>query len=445
MISKQISQILIFLNFLGIITAAGCMERRWQGRAIPMAFDKNTNQWNILLAHNKGTNYWSDFAQEAASGQKANDVAQKALAEQTNNVYTVSFVGVPFKKSDAGDFFHFVPVHFKPGSELYNQAKNRIKDDFIWVPASDIINQNPITHRGQEISISGGLYNFLRHNLPDIVAQLNKTRQTSAPLTSKTGGTWGPNYANHLYFYQKGAPYYEFTNYYALPKPVEIDSKKWATTEHYFQAQKYPHTPWLQDKIRAAQTPREAFDIGRDNQYAQYKDRNWDVNKYDVMKKAVRAKFTQDDNLKKLLIGTGDKILVEDAGANDADWGAGADYNGGNNLGKTLMAIRDELTGKKTTGQPSTPAAQPPAVTAYPEWTSNQQTIIDFLQALQGNLTGKSKNAITMLLNWLLQQDGSKKSTWQRVKDQLETDIPASERDLLDAIKQMVNQELKTP
>ncbi len=421
------------------------MERRWQGRAIPMAFDRNSNQWNILLAHNKGTSYWSDFAQDAASGQKANDVAQKALAEQTNNVYDVSFIGVPFKKSDAGDFFHFVQVHFKPGSELYSQAKNRIKDDFIWVPASDIINQNPIMHRGQEISISGGLYNFLRHNLPDIVAQLNKTRQASTPSTTKTGGTWGPNYANHLYFYQKGAPYYEFTNYYALPKPVEIDGKKWATTEHYFQAQKYPNTPWLQDKIRAAQTPREAFDIGRDNQNAQYKDRNWDVNKYDVMKKAVRAKFTQDDNLKKLLIGTGDKILVEDAGANDADWGAGADYNGGNNLGKTLMVIRDELTGKKTTVQPSNPAAQPPAVTAYPEWTSNQQTIIDFLQVLQGNLTGKSKNAITMLLNWLLQQDGSKKSTWQRVKDQLETAVPASERDLLDAIKQMVNQELKTP
>lgn len=243
-----------------------------------------------------------------------------------------------------------------------------------------------------------------------------------------TRGAWGPNYANHLYFYNAGSPYYEFTNYYLLAKPVEIDGKKWTTTEHYFQAQKYPNTPWLQNKIQAAGTPREAFNIGRDSQYSQYKDKNWDTNKYQIMKKAVRAKFTQDEALKRLLINTGDKILVEDAGVKDADWGAGANYNGGNNLGKALMAIRDELTQK-----------------AAPQWTKDQQTIINYLKVLQQSAQGKpSEQSVTMLVNWLVRQHGAQKSTWERVKAQMEPMQmkPDLQQDLVNDIIHFVDIEL---
>lgn len=61
------------------------------------------------------------------------------------------------------------------------------------------------------------------------------------------------------------------------------------------------------------------------------------------MLKAVRTKFNQNPQLRDLLLNTRNATLVEDAGANDAIWGAGADYWGTNHLGRILMHVRDEL------------------------------------------------------------------------------------------------------
>ena len=48
-------------------------------------------------------------------------------------------------------------------------------------------------------------------------------------------------------------------------------------------------------------------------------------------------------------MGTGDAVLVEDAGGNDSFFGAGADYQGTNHLGQILMHVRDELRGATQT------------------------------------------------------------------------------------------------
>ncbi len=154
-------------------------------------------------------------------------------------------------------------------------------------------------------------------------------------------GKWA-SIPSAIYFYKKSDPYYEFTNFY--PRSVTIDKKIWPTTEHYFQAKKFPGSPKLQEKIRKLPTARDAFNEGRNSKNQKFKDPKWGTNKFAVMTKAVRAKFAQHQDLKKLLLETDGKILVEDAGANDAIWGAGADYNGGNHLGRILMHIRDELS-----------------------------------------------------------------------------------------------------
>ena len=61
------------------------------------------------------------------------------------------------------------------------------------------------------------------------------------------------------------------------------------------------------------------------------------------MLKAIRAKFSQDPNLRNSLLDTDNQVLVEDAGQRDNVWGAGADYMGTNHLGRILMHVRDEL------------------------------------------------------------------------------------------------------
>ena len=69
------------------------------------------------------------------------------------------------------------------------------------------------------------------------------------------------------------------------------------------------------------------------------------------MRDAVRAKFTQHDDLRALLLSTGDAMLVEHT-ENDDYWGDGGDGSGRNMLGQILMQIRTEL---RQGPQPSSP------------------------------------------------------------------------------------------
>lgn len=59
----------------------------------------------------------------------------------------------------------------------------------------------------------------------------------------------------------------------------------------------------------------------------------------DAMKKVVQHKFEQNDHLRKQLLHTGDRELVEDT--KDSFWGCGEDGTGANHLGKILMSVRE--------------------------------------------------------------------------------------------------------
>jgi ribA/ribD-fused uncharacterized protein len=60
------------------------------------------------------------------------------------------------------------------------------------------------------------------------------------------------------------------------------------------------------------------------------------------MREAVLAKFTQNADLRAVLLATGDADLVEHT-SNDDYWGDGGDGHGKNKLGRILMSVRDEL------------------------------------------------------------------------------------------------------
>ena len=68
-----------------------------------------------------------------------------------------------------------------------------------------------------------------------------------------------------------------------------------------------------------------------------------------VMLDALRAKFTQHDDLKAVLLGTGDAVLIEHT-ANDSYWADGGDGSGKNRLGLLLMRLREELREEMTGG-----------------------------------------------------------------------------------------------
>ena len=148
-----------------------------------------------------------------------------------------------------------------------------------------------------------------------------------------------PGKKDEIKFYNRDEPYYEFTNFYYAP--IEIDGKRWPTTEHYFQAQKFVGTPYV-EKIRLLPSAREAFQISRNPTVSYWRRTDWDVAKDDVMYRALCCKFLQHGTLRKSLLGTGRKTLIEHT-SNDSYWGDGGDGRGQNKLGRLLMRVREEL------------------------------------------------------------------------------------------------------
>ncbi|MCI0700966.1 MAG: NADAR family protein, partial [Planctomycetia bacterium] len=117
---------------------------------------------------------------------------------------------------------------------------------------------------------------------------------------------------------------------------IHLKGKKWPTSEHYFQAQKFAGEP-DEEEIRKATKPSEAASMGRDRKRPLRRD--WESVKEQVMLEALRAKFTQHEDLKAILLGTGDAVLVEHT-AKDSYWGDGGDGSGKNRLGRLLMQVR---------------------------------------------------------------------------------------------------------
>jgi len=141
-----------------------------------------------------------------------------------------------------------------------------------------------------------------------------------------------------IYFYSKATTYYELSNFHY--SPFVLDNKTWPTVEHYFQAQKFPTDPTLQEKIRLASSPFVAKKLGRTKTL--HFMASWEENKEGVMKKALTAKFTQNSALRDLLKGTGSEQLYENS-PRDYYWGVGAAKTGKNRLGVLLMEIRETI------------------------------------------------------------------------------------------------------
>ena len=144
----------------------------------------------------------------------------------------------------------------------------------------------------------------------------------------------GSSDAQTIEFSSKSPTYKEFSNFHKAK--MLLDGKEWPTVEHYFQAQKFSSNPEYQETIRAAATPVKAKTLGSSKEYPIRND--WDTYREDIMKKALKAKFEQNTNLKQLLTSTEGKALVEDT--TDPYWGQGRNKKGKNRLGLLLMELR---------------------------------------------------------------------------------------------------------
>src|SRR5262249_40025401 len=120
-------------------------------------------------------------------------------------------------------------------------------------------------------------------------------------------------------FYRTGDEYGCFSNFARYP--IELKGKLRPTSEHYFQAQKFAGTEH-EEAIRLEKSRMIGARMGRDRNKPIRPDS--ESVKDDVMREAVRAKFTQHPELRETLLGTGDATIVEHT-ENDRYWGDGGD------------------------------------------------------------------------------------------------------------------------
>lgn len=140
-----------------------------------------------------------------------------------------------------------------------------------------------------------------------------------------------------LDFYSTKEAYGEFSNF--ANYPILVDGEWWPTSEHYYQAHKY-ESPELIKWVQEAPTAMEAAKRGRDGTTPKRAD--WEDVKDGFMEKAVYDKFTRHEELKVLLLSTGNARLFEHT-KNDCYWGDCGDRTGKNKLGLLLEKVRDSL------------------------------------------------------------------------------------------------------
>ena len=138
-------------------------------------------------------------------------------------------------------------------------------------------------------------------------------------------------------FYSTTGTYGCFSNF--SRHAVFLKGKRWPTSEHYFQAQKFAGTEH-EEAVRLCKKPSEAAALGRSRKLPLRRD--WEGVKDAIMREAVLAKFSQHEDLRATLLGTGDAELVEHT-TNDSYWGDGGDGSGKNRLGRILVEVREEL------------------------------------------------------------------------------------------------------
>jgi len=137
------------------------------------------------------------------------------------------------------------------------------------------------------------------------------------------------------------------------PWRIKSSGNSFDTAEHAYQSAKFapfPDEPSAWDDLvsrRAvwvgvchASSAHLAFKIAEENK--RYRHPDWDNLKLDVMRGILRAKADQHEYVRRKLLQTEDRELVENSWR-DAFWGWGPNQDGQNMLGNLWMEIRAEL------------------------------------------------------------------------------------------------------
>ncbi len=128
-----------------------------------------------------------------------------------------------------------------------------------------------------------------------------------------------------------------------FPIKMAVDGADYVfpSVEHYYQAMKFYASDKRFDVILKIKNPDEARLLTKTPEYKINRRKDFDTNKFDIMEKALYAKFIQNPDAAELLKSTGDAILIKSCPVcYKCGFGEGS---GMNRIGKVLMKIRAEI------------------------------------------------------------------------------------------------------
>ncbi len=138
-----------------------------------------------------------------------------------------------------------------------------------------------------------------------------------------------------ILFYER--EYYVFSNFSSFI--LEWKGRVWMTSEHAYHSERFEDTA-MKDEVYAMRSAHDAFTYAQTHKHLQRSD--WDDIKIAIMKEILHAKVAQHAYVKKKLLESGSREIIEDSWRDDF-WGWGANKDGKNMLGKLWMEVRDEV------------------------------------------------------------------------------------------------------
>lgn len=155
-------------------------------------------------------------------------------------------------------------------------------------------------------------------------------------VENKHDGCNGLDTPERVRFYEHD--FYVLSNFSAFK--VEYDGHCFDTAEAAYHFQKFPNSGSARREIIFAPSAHHVFKYAEAHKAQRRPD--WNDVKVDIMRCILAAKASQHEYVRRKLLATGERELVEDSWRDDF-WGWGPNRDGQNMLGKLWMQVRAEL------------------------------------------------------------------------------------------------------
>lgn len=135
-----------------------------------------------------------------------------------------------------------------------------------------------------------------------------------------------------VYFYER--EFYVFSNFSSFS--IIWNNKLYPTSEHVYHSEKFLDDT-MKELIRTTRSAHDALKVS--HQFVDQYRSDWNSVKLDIMKEILIAKVEQHPYVRKKLLESGTRELIEDSWRDDF-WGWGPNKDGNNHLGKLWMEVR---------------------------------------------------------------------------------------------------------